>query len=474
MKKVKITTIALGIVLVALVAFAGVYIQTQNRMENKVKDYDFNRELKGGRVIEIKVSDGTSDSEDENEDNNTQNPEDLTVENYEIVKKTVEERLKALGAEDYTISLNKEDGTIRVELAEDDNTDTYAYYLTASGKVQLKEKDTETELLSDSMVKKASYNYKSDSDGKYQVYLELVLNKEGQAKIEEISNTYAILSNEIDEIEAAQEEKETDTEETDSENNEENPTEETPVEEQTTENVEENNEQQEETTTKKIAVLTIAGSEYDIEKIEKNKITVKIGGQTSNTTSVNNNMSKSAELTMMINAGKYPIEYEIKNNRYMYSDITNNEILYFALIILALILVGLIILCIKYKVKGLLCSISYIGFVAILTLLLRYTNVLISIEGIGAIIFILAINFKFNQSILSKLQKINLVNEAINNTYKETFLKLIPIMIISIVFCFAGWANLSSFGMVMFWGLVLIAIYNITITKALLKLRENK
>ena len=158
----------------------------------------------------------------------------------------------------------------------------------------------------------------------------------------------------------------------------------------------------------------------------------------------------------------------------MYSDITNNEILYFALIILALILVGLIILCIKYKVKGLLCSISYIGFVAILTLLLRYTNVQISIEGIGAIIFILAINFKFNQSILSKLQKINLVNEAINNTYKETFLKLIPIMIISIVFCFSGWANLSSFGMVMFWGLVLIAIYNITITKALLKLRENK
>ena len=68
----------------------------------------------------------------------------------------------------------------------------------------------------------------------------------------------------------------------------------------------------------------------------------------------------------------------------------------------------------------------------------------------------------------------NMVDEATNSTYKDMFLKLVPIMIISIVFCFSGWTNLSSFGMVMFWGLVLIAVYNITVTKALLKLRENK
>ena len=67
-----------------------------------------------------------------------------------------------------------------------------------------------------------------------------------------------------------------------------------------------------------------------------------------------------------------------------------------------------------------------------------------------------------------------MTNEVVLNTYKEFFIKLIPIIIISIVFCFASWTNLSSFGMIMFWGLVLIAIYNVLITKTLLKLKESK
>ena len=72
MKKVKIITIILAIILISIVAFGGVYIKTQNRMENKVKDYEFGRELEGERVIELKASDGTSDENtEENTDENT-------------------------------------------------------------------------------------------------------------------------------------------------------------------------------------------------------------------------------------------------------------------------------------------------------------------------------------------------------------------------------------------------------------------
>ena len=41
MKKIKILTIILGIVLVTMVAFFGIYVPVQNRMENKVKDYSY-------------------------------------------------------------------------------------------------------------------------------------------------------------------------------------------------------------------------------------------------------------------------------------------------------------------------------------------------------------------------------------------------------------------------------------------------
>lgn len=295
MKKVKIITIILAIVLVSLVAFGGVYIQTQNRMEDKVKEYSLGRELNGERVVEIKVTDGSKEGKTKPSD------EELTVENYETVKKTVENRLKDLGAQDYTISLDKENGTIRVELPENSNTDTYVYYLTASGKVEMKEKDTENVLLNDSMIKKAQYTYTSNADGAYQVYLELILTKDGQAKLDEVKNDYAVLATEVSEAESKNNTT-SDNTTTESSTDEDNTTTNTTTEGTETQKSEE---------TKKIASLTIAGTSYDIEKYEKNKITVKIGSQTSNTTTVNNSIAKAAELSMLINAGKYPIDYEV-------------------------------------------------------------------------------------------------------------------------------------------------------------------
>lgn len=458
MKKVKIITIILAIVLVSLVAFGGVYIQTQNRMEDKVKEYSLGRELNGERVVEIKVTDGSKEGKTKPSD------EELTVENYETVKKTVENRLKDLGAQDYTISLDKENGTIRVELPENSNTDTYVYYLTASGKVEMKEKDTENVLLNDSMIKKAQYTYTSNADGAYQVYLELILTKDGQAKLDEVKNDYAVLATEVSEAESKNNTT-SDNTTTESSTDEDNTTTNTTTEGTETQKSEE---------TKKIASLTIAGTSYDIEKYEKNKITVKIGSQTSNTTTVNNSIAKAAELSMLINAGKYPIDYEVDVNRYVESDIEQQQLIYFIAGVAVILVIIFIIVTIKYKGKGLLASISFIGFIALTSLLLRYTNVIISIEGIGAILLTIIINLKLNQMILNKTKTMDVVSEATKASYKELFTSIIPIIIITIVFCFSGWTSLSSFGMIMFWGLVLIAVYNIVVTKTLLKLKESK
>ena len=458
MKKVKIITIILAIVLVSLVAFGGVYIQTQNRMEDKVKEYSLGRELNGERVVEIKVTDGSKEGKTKPSD------EELTVENYETVKKTVENRLKDLGAQDYTISLDKENGTIRVELPENSNTDTYVYYLTASGKVEMKEKDTENVLLNDSMIKKAQYTYTSNADGAYQVYLELILTKDGQAKLDEVKNDYAVLATEVSEAESKNNTT-SDNTTTESSTDEDNTTTNTTTEGTETQKSEE---------TKKIASLTIAGTSYDIEKHEKNKITVKIGSQTSNTTTVNNSIAKAAELSMLINAGKYPIDYEVDVNRYVESDIEQQQLIYFIAGVAVILVIIFIIATIKYKGKGLLASISFIGFIALTSLLLRYTNVIISIEGIGAILLTIIINLKLNQMILNKTKTMDVVSEATKASYKELFTSIIPIIIITIVFCFSGWTSLSSFGMIMFWGLVLIAVYNIVVTKTLLKLKESK
>lgn len=485
MKKVKIITIILAIIAITLVAFGGVYIQTQNRMENKVKDYQLGKELEGERVIELKITSDSDDSEntetseetDGTTEENTENAEATdntaeeaeseqttvidaeTLEKCKTVKKTIENRLKALGSQDYTISLNEQDGTIRVELPEDDSVDSYAYFLYATLNIDVKDEETEEELISDSMIKKATYSYGSDNSGAYQVYLELELNKDGQAKLKEIQNNYAILSTEVQEIEDAKEDEEESTDES-SQGSET----ETSAEGETTENTE---------PTKKIAKLYIDGTEFDVDRIEENKIRVMMGSKTSNTTNLNNYLAQAAEISMMENSGKYPISYEIVTNRYEFSNITKTDLMYFAIAIAIILLVILLVYCIIYKSAGILASFSFIGFVAIFSLLLRYTNVAISIEGIAAIIITILLNLKLNQELLSRTKKINMVKEAMKATYKNIFLMIIPIMILTIVFCFAKWSSLNSFGLIMFWGIILVAIYNYIVTRTLLMLREK-
>ena len=472
MKKVKIFTIILAIILITMIAFGGIYVQKQNRMENKVKDYELGRELKSQRVVELKIkeveNDSTNSEEEKTEtaettESSEKNVEELNESDFENAKKVMEKRLQFLGATDYTISLNKEDGTVRVELPENNNTDMYIYYLYASQKITLKDEEDKKIILDDDMIKKAKYSYVSDAKGAYQVYEEIELTKDGQAKLNELLNDYALLSTEVTEIENAKSSESTSTTESTTENTSET------NENSTTENTE--------TTTTTTTIEEESKSSKKVAKvyvISKGKITLKIGSASSNTTSVNNNISKAAEIAMLENAGKLKSDYEVNTNRYEYSSITQSEIMYFAMIILAILVVALIVLCIIYKKAGILASIAFIGFLSIFSLLLRYTNVVISLDGISAIIIIMIINFIINKEILAKTKKINLVDEAVKATYKNVYLKLIPVGIITIVFCLAKWESLSSFGMIMFWGLILTAIYNFVITRTLLKLRENK
>ena len=64
--------------------------------------------------------------------------------------------------------------------------------------------------------------------------------------------------------------------------------------------------------------------------------------------------------------------------------------------------------------------------------------------------------------------------EKLGEAYKDFFIKIIPIMILVITFSFMKWTAISSFGMTMFWAIVLMALYNVIITNSLLKIEAKK
>ena len=217
------------------------------------------------------------------------------------------------------------------------------------------------------------------------------------------------------------------------------------------------------------------------EPITTGKIQLSVGSATTDTEKLQDYITQAQNIATVLDSGDLPIKYDIEKNQYILSDINEQELGYIAIVVACVIAFGIVVLIIKYQLNGLLAGISYIGLSALYLLLIRYANVVISIESIFGIIAMLILNYIFIVLLLNNIEKMkkdkneNPVNKATVATYKKFFYRIIPICVISIAFCFVKWIPMSSFGMISFWGLVLIAIYNVVITRSLLKINvENK
>lgn len=482
MKKIKILTIILAVILISLIAFFGVYSQVQNRMEDQVKNYSYAMDLKGTRNIRLKVnketqtiikdSDGnevedTGELTDEQITENGYTKEEtpynkdeiLTVENYKKSKEIIEKRLKKLNVDNYIIKLDESTGDIIIELTENDNTDKVVSNLNTTGKFEIIDAETKEVLMNNSDIKLANVMYGSNSTSTTStgttVYVNIEFNKDGAKKLEDISNKY---------IKA------------ESTNTTSNETE--------TSDISEENTSTEETTEKKITMKVddeeIMTTSFD-EPLRTGKLQLSIGQASSDKDVLQGYIEQASSMATVLDVENMPIKYDVDENEYVASDITESEIQTAKYITIAVIAIGLIVLCIRYKTNGFVCTFSYIGLFAILMLLIRYANVVLSIEGLFAVALVLILEYIFINKILNKIKQTakgkmdkEIVKLSMKESYKEFFIRIIPIIIAVITFCFIKWIPISSFGMVMFWGISLIAIYNFIIVGSLLKIKADK
>lgn len=450
--KFKFSTVitSLLIILVGMVAFFGVYSQKQNHMENQVKDYSYAMDIKGARVISLKVKmgnntiikdqEGKEITEQLTDEEITQkgykkeeipynNEADFTKENYASAKKVIEKRLTALGVEDYIVSLNEQTGEISIQIPENTNTDTIVSLIYQTGKFEVIDSETKEVLMTNDDIKEAKVLYSTTESGTA-VYLSYEFNQNGTKKFEEITNNYK---------------------------KEENTTTNNTITENTTE-----------TTAKKVTLQldgqTITSLNFDT-AIKDGKLQLVLGSATTDTNTIQGYVKQAQAKSVPVDSGKLPLTYSIQRNEFVKSDITNQELQYIAIGMAIVSAIGIIFLIVKYKMNGVLAGISYIGFAALYTLAIRYANVIISLEGIFAIGITLILNYIVLYQYLKNLK--NKESNPMNKTLAEFFVKLVPICIMTVVFCFIKWIPISSFGMAMFWGILVLAIYHAIITNVL-------
>ena len=450
LKKYRKTLTVIIILVVAVIMFAsffGVYKKNENGEKvNLIPDYKLGMEFGKTRVITAAVNKETTETIYDAEGNIVE-PEEgkeytqeagykteqvpindaslKNLDNYKKTKSIIEERLKAKNVSQYFIDMNKETGEMKIEIPEDDKADDIQDYIENSGSFMLLDGETfEVVFDSNNYLDKAEVMY-SQGDFETGVFLQLSFNEEGTNKLLELNNIYV---------------------------------------ETVTEATNEAGEVEEVTESKVVWVIlndAFIGSTVLPNIVYDNKIMLTFG--VSNDNAEIQAGVENAELEAgLLNSGRTPLVYDY-SNEVKETTMDNQTRLVYVISIGAVFVIAYIYLVIKFRAKGFISVYFQIGFIATLLLILRLTNVILTIEGIAGIAISMILEYIFTYIVL------NAMNNENEGMYKKAnlsfFLNTFPIYVIAVVFTFATRANINSFGMTLFWGIIMIYVYNFIFSK---------
>ena len=341
-KKTNILKVILTILIVTLlcmVSFFGVYVKKNGTYSNAVKDYNLAMELEGARTVILKPDESTKkvtkDSDGKVIENATEdeinekgytteetpvNSEDvLNEENFDKSKNIISKRLEDYKFDEYQIKEDKDNGTIILELAENDDTDTVLSVINQQGKFEIKDSESKEVLMDNSMIKNAKVLYNSTTSGT-SVYLSIEFTKEGKAKLEQISKDYATVKNSSDN---------SNSDSTDSSS-------------------------EESTTQKKIAMeidgQTMVTTSFD-DPITNGELQLTVGSSSKDSETLQKSIKQARSTATVLSTGKMPIKDTADTNKYIKENISDKQIKIAAITTVLVIALVSIILIIKYKLK---------------------------------------------------------------------------------------------------------------------------
>ena len=308
------------------------------------------------------------------------------------------------------------------------------------------------------------------------IYISIEFNDEGKKKLEDITNKYAkVTENTTDSNTTTSNTAESNT--TTSNTAESNTTTSNTTETNTTSTTNSDS-KTEKTITMKMDDTEITSTSFD-KPITDGKITLTVGKGATDTKTINENLKQARNMASVLSYKSLPLTYNTHTNTLVTSPMKECITKIVLIGIACFTLFVFIVLVFKYKSKGFLAAIASIGLTALLLLIIRYGNVVLSIEGLVALFVVLILNLVFTNKILKSMKdqeqnkKIE-TKSIINKAIIEMGVKFIPLLIVGVIFTFMPWTPTSSFGMVMFWGLALIVFYNLIITKNLLNDKKQK
>ena len=289
-----------------------------------------------------------------------------TLENYKKSKDVIEKRLKGNDVSEYFIDMNETTGKIKIEIPEDANADEIQSMIQNTGSLLLLDGETFEVVFDSSYLETAEVMY-SQGDLETAVFLQLTFNDEGTQKLQELNNIYV----------------ETTTQET-------------------------NEEGKVEDVTKSKTVWVILndafiGSTVLPNIVYDNKIMLTFG-LSNDPNEIQEAVEEAQKEAILLNSGTAPIVYDY-SNEVKETSIDNTTRLMYLVGIGIVFVIMYIYLVIKFKAKGFIAVYFQIGYLATLLLILRLTNVILTIEGMAGIVIGMVLEYIFTYIVLNTMAK---------------------------------------------------------------------
>lgn len=476
-RNLKVILVVLIVILISVISFGGIYYVNKGEMKNRLPDYVLGSSIKGYRHITLVASESTN--EDENNTNSTSNTTENTTENatenetsnttenatennttenavnttnttsenvntasnYKKSANIIKRRLKVLNIDNYNVTCDESTGRIVVDLPEDDKTDIILSDLTEVGKFTIEDSETGEVLLDNGDVKSVKFGQQNTgTSSSSSLIMGIEFNSKGTKKFRNITKEY---QNEL---------AENSTEESNTTNST-----------NTTENSTDSSEKKDKKVKIKIDDAEILTTDFS-EVIDNGVLTLTVGNANDET-----QRNSALNIGAIIQNEPLPVKYQVEGNTYTESSIDENtlKVIIYCLVVIALVIA--LVLIVKYRTMGILQAILSVGYIGLLLIVIRYANVVESLDGILSIFVCYVINSIFAFMISKVLSNKDLTKKvskkSVNNVIKKYGLIIIPELIIATVCLFTSWSAIFSFGMILFWGVVISFVYNVAVTK---------
>ena len=470
----KLVVIVLA-VLVSAVAFIGVYTRDKGVWTSKLKKYNYGMDFNGyrelrfvlddseatekeyyvddngnimGEVVKeegsltnteinlvdengnpIETDDATADAEADKDDPTSAykkekrmvspNPAEVrTKENFEKTKRILQKRLEKLNGYEYNLRMDNETGDVTLEVPDDDDIIMIQESLmTTKGNFYITDAQNGLILIDSSEIESAqAYPYNN------QVILLVQYKGESANKLNELSKKYVQTSG------------------SDSES--------------------EDEEEESAASSLNVNVMiddTKLATTYFGYEITDGLLQLSLGEETKNTEELMKSYNQVAALANTIQGETLPLEYKLSSDNYLKSEIDDGmkKIIKCAFAI-AIALVSLVMI-IKYKSRGVMAAALSCLYAATLTLVLRYTNVYVTVNAMITFVIALLLNYCLLFGILKHYSDDE--SGSYGKEIKDYYLKTIPVWVVGLVFTFASGMAISSIGMVAFWGMFVQLIF---------------